>query len=59
VLRPVIFIPGHRDGTPEPWPTYRWLQREPPHIEEAREAASMMVKEVFRVADLVDRNRSL
>jgi PAS domain S-box-containing protein len=37
----------------------RWLQREPSDIGEAREAASRMVKDVTRAADIIDRNRSL
>ncbi|HVH85299.1 MAG TPA: ATP-binding protein, partial [Terriglobales bacterium] len=36
-----------------------WLQREPPDIGEAREAASSIIKEVMRAADIIDRNRSL
>jgi len=37
----------------------RWLQREPPEMGEAREAASRIVKDVNRAADIIDRNRSL
>jgi signal transduction histidine kinase len=37
----------------------RWLQREPPVIEEAREAVSRMVKDVIRAAEIIDRNRAL
>jgi PAS domain S-box-containing protein len=37
----------------------RWLQREPPDIGEACEAASRIVKDVNRAADIIDRNRSL
>ena len=37
----------------------RWLQRNPPDIEKAREIALRMVKDVRRAADIIDRNRSL
>jgi PAS domain S-box-containing protein len=37
----------------------RWLQRQPPEIEEARETASRIVKDVTRAADIIDRNRCL
>jgi PAS domain S-box-containing protein len=37
----------------------RWLQREPPDIDEARETISRIVKDVTRAADIIDRNRSL
>jgi signal transduction histidine kinase len=37
----------------------RWLKREPPDIGEACEAASRIVKDVNRAADIIDRNRSL
>jgi PAS domain S-box-containing protein len=37
----------------------RWLQREPPVIDEAREAVSRMVKDVMRAAEIIDRNRAL
>ena len=37
----------------------RWLQREPPEIEEARQTASRIVSDLARVADIIERNRSL
>jgi PAS domain S-box-containing protein len=37
----------------------RWLQREPSDIDEAREAASRIVKDVVRATEIIDRNRSL
>jgi PAS domain S-box-containing protein len=37
----------------------RWLQREPPDIEEARETLSRIVEDVTRAGAIVDRNRSL
>ena len=37
----------------------RWLQREPPEIEEARQAASEMANALSRAAEIIDRNRSL
>jgi PAS domain S-box-containing protein len=37
----------------------RWLTREPPDLEEAREAASRMAKDAARVADIVKRIRLL
>jgi PAS domain S-box-containing protein len=37
----------------------RWLQRQPPETEEARETASRVIKDVNRAADIVDRVRSL
>ncbi len=37
----------------------RWLQREPPEIEEARDAVSRIVENANRAADIIDRNRSL
>jgi PAS domain S-box-containing protein len=37
----------------------RWLHREPPDIDEARETISKIVKDVTRAADIIDRNRSL
>ena len=36
-----------------------WLQREPPEIEEAREAASRVANDVKRAADIISRVRSL
>ena len=37
----------------------RWLQRKPPEIEEAREAASRVVCDVNRAADIINHLRSL
>ena len=37
----------------------RWLQREPPEIEEARQAASTMANALSRATEIIDRNRSL
>jgi PAS domain S-box-containing protein len=37
----------------------RWLQRQPAEIEEAREAAARVVKDVNRAADIINRVRSL
>jgi PAS domain S-box-containing protein len=37
----------------------RWLQREPPEIEEARQSLSRIVGDVDRAAGIVERNRSL
>jgi PAS domain S-box-containing protein len=37
----------------------RWLQREPPENEEARQTASRIVSDLARVADIIERNRSL
>ena len=37
----------------------RWLQREPPEIEEARQTASRIVSDLARVGDIIERNRSL
>jgi C4-dicarboxylate-specific signal transduction histidine kinase len=37
----------------------RWLQRQPPDIEEAREAASRVLSDVNRGADIMSRMRSL
>jgi PAS domain S-box-containing protein len=37
----------------------RWLQREPPEIEEARQSLSRIVSDVDRAARIIDRNRSL
>jgi PAS domain S-box-containing protein len=37
----------------------RWLQREPPVIDEARETVSRMIKDVIRAAEIIDRNRAL
>ena len=37
----------------------RWLQREPPEIGEAREAALRILNNVDRAADIIGRNRSL
>ncbi len=37
----------------------QWLQREPPEIEEARQAASRIVNTVNRAAEIIDRTRSL
>jgi signal transduction histidine kinase len=37
----------------------RWLQREPPEIEEARQSLSRIVSDVDRAAGIIDRNRSL
>jgi PAS domain S-box-containing protein len=37
----------------------RWLQRERPDIDEAREAVLRIVKDVNRAANIVDRNHSL
>jgi signal transduction histidine kinase len=36
----------------------RWLRREPPQIEEARETVSRVVSDVNRAADIIDRLRS-
>jgi len=38
---------------------FRWLRREPPDIVEARETARMIVEDVNRAADIIDRVRSL
>jgi len=37
----------------------RWLARDPPDIEEAREAASRIVKDATRAADIIKRIRSM
>jgi len=37
----------------------RWLQRDPPDLEEARQAASRSVKDATRAADIISRVRSL
>ena len=37
----------------------RWLQRQPPEIEEARETAARVLKDVNRAADIINRVRSL
>jgi PAS domain S-box-containing protein len=37
----------------------RWMQREPPGIEEARQAVSRIVNDLERTAGIIDRNRSL
>jgi signal transduction histidine kinase len=37
----------------------RWLQREPPVVDEARDAVSRIVKDVIRAAEIIDRNRAL
>jgi PAS domain S-box-containing protein len=37
----------------------RWLQREPPEIEEARRTVSRIANDVDRAAGIIDRNRSL
>jgi len=37
----------------------RWLQRQPAEIEEAREAAARIAKEINRAADVINRVRSL
>jgi len=37
----------------------RWLRREPPDIQEARETARMIVEDVNRAADIIERVRSL
>jgi PAS domain S-box-containing protein len=37
----------------------RWLQHEPPAIEEARQTASRIVSDLARVGDIIQRNRSL
>ncbi len=37
----------------------RWLQNEPPRIEDARRKASDLVTTIKRVTDIVDRNQSL
>jgi signal transduction histidine kinase len=37
----------------------RWLQREPPEIEEARRTVSSIAKDVDRAAGIIERNRSL
>jgi PAS domain S-box-containing protein len=37
----------------------RWLQREPPEIEEARQRVSRIVDDVERAAGIIERNRSL
>ena len=37
----------------------RWLQHQPAEIEEAREAAARIAKEVNRAADVINRVRSL
>jgi PAS domain S-box-containing protein len=36
----------------------RWLQRDPPQIDEARETVSRVVHDVTRAADIIDRLRS-
>jgi PAS domain S-box-containing protein len=37
----------------------RWLARDPPDVEEAREAASRIVKDTTRAADIIKRIRSM
>jgi len=37
----------------------RWLKREPPELEEAREAAGRMVEDALRSAEIINRMRSL
>jgi PAS domain S-box-containing protein len=37
----------------------RWLERDPPDLEKARRAASRMLEDVSRAADIIDRTRSL
>jgi PAS domain S-box-containing protein len=37
----------------------RWLNRDPPDLEEAREAASRMVKDATRAAEIISRTRLL
>jgi signal transduction histidine kinase len=37
----------------------RWLQREPPDTDEAREALSRILNDAKRAADIIERNRSL
>jgi PAS domain S-box-containing protein len=37
----------------------RWLQREPPEIEEGRQAVLRIVQDMKRAADIIDRNRAL
>jgi signal transduction histidine kinase len=37
----------------------RWLAREPPDVEEAREAASRSAKDATRAADIIERIRSM
>ena len=37
----------------------RWLQREPPETEEARQAVSRIVNDLDRVGGIIERNRSL
>jgi PAS domain S-box-containing protein len=37
----------------------RWLQRQPPDIEKAREILSRIIEDASRAATIVDRNRSL
>jgi PAS domain S-box-containing protein len=37
----------------------RWLQRQPPDLEQVRESVLRIVKDVSRASDIIDRNRSL
>ena len=37
----------------------RWLQREPPELEQARETLSRIINDAQRSASIIDRNRSL
>jgi len=37
----------------------RWLDRQPPEVEEARQAISRIVHDVTRAAEIMERNRSL
>ena len=37
----------------------RWLQHQPPQIEEARESILRIVKDMNRATDIIDRNRAL
>src|SRR5262249_37845933 len=37
----------------------RWLEREPPAIAEAREAAARLLKDVTRAGEIIERNRRL
>jgi len=37
----------------------RWIQRDPPEMQKAREATERIVKNVMRAAEIIDRNRSL
>jgi PAS domain S-box-containing protein len=37
----------------------RWLARDPPHVQEGRDAASRLVKDTTRASDIIDRIRLL